>query len=87
MSMISSVFKGYNAKRNSLPRSERAVTKHTANGRLGRIVTAVQQLKEFDPEGFAEFAADASKDYIALIAAAFGFRDLQYHYTKGWRAA
>lgn len=85
MSTISSVFKGYNAKRNALLRSERAVTKHTYNGRLGRVITASAQLLQFDPEGWKEYnLAGANMDKLANI---FGFRDFQYHYTKGWRVA
>lgn len=79
MSTISSVFKGYNAKRNSLPRSERAVTKHKPNGRLGKIITAVQQLKEDFPY------YNWHQDRIDRVAKVFGYKDMQYHYTKGWR--
>lgn len=87
MSTISSVFKGYNAKRNALPRSERAVTKHKPNGRLGKVLTAVLQMREFDTQAFYEYHKYNTERQMENVAAIFGFRDMQYHYTKGWRVA
>lgn len=81
MSTISSVFKGYNANR------KKSVRKGVPNGRLSnRIMSALEQYKKYLPMEYVwDKRMGFSKYDIALHAKAFGFRDLQLHYTRGWK--
>lgn len=75
MSSISSLFKGYNANRKP------KVRKGVPYGRCAEVITAKKQY-------IAYFGGPTPDKYLTPDWLAYlGFRDIRYHYTKGWRIA